>query len=454
MSLGYFIINKGQTIPPYKRPSDWLILPNVILGEQKLVGLVAVFEEENSNLFSIRCEGNFTVKVYGLNNVLVSTANFATSVKGELNLSYSNFIGTESTNGYRQAIIEITPQSGVNLTSIQLHERHSLGGNNSYTTNWLDMIVSGESIQTFRLRGLSNATDITGIRLLEQFEWVGPSAITDFTTLFNGAVSLQKVTGRIWTSNGELFTGMFRQCRKLTSVPLLDTSNGTAFNSMFFATHALKKLPILNTSKGTTFNNMLGGSIGLEEVPLFDTSNGTVFSSMFTNAYYLKTVPLFDTSKGQTFLNMFLSCTALKSVPHFNTSQGTNFGSMFYFAKRISTIPPFNTENGESFSSMFQECDTIEIVPTLNTSKVLNAASWGTNVFLSCFSLSKSSMTTYKFSTNFVNCFLGKDEIVEIFNNLITTIGQSINITGNKGASLLTVADRAIATNKGWTITG
>jgi hypothetical protein len=49
---------------------------------------------------------------------------------------------------------------------------------------------------------------------------------------------------------------------------------------------------------------------------------------------------------------------------------------------------------------------------------------------------------------------LSAPELVEIFNNLVTTTGQTITISGNWGASLLTPAERAIATGKGWTITG
>jgi len=44
--------------------------------------------------------------------------------------------------------------------------------------------------------------------------------------------------------------------------------------------------------------------------------------------------------------------------------------------------------------------------------------------------------------------------LIEVFNNLATTTGQTITISGNWGASLLTASDRLIATNKGWTIVG
>ena len=55
------------------------------------------------------------------------------------------------------------------------------------------------------------------------------------------------------------------------------------------------------------------------------------------------------------------------------------------------------------------------------------------------------------------NCQLSKDALVEIFTNLTdrtATTSATIDITGNWGASALTSANRAIATNKNYTITG
>jgi hypothetical protein len=49
---------------------------------------------------------------------------------------------------------------------------------------------------------------------------------------------------------------------------------------------------------------------------------------------------------------------------------------------------------------------------------------------------------------------LGAVELVEIFNNLATVVGQTITISGNWGASLLTAPERAIATGKGWVLVG
>jgi hypothetical protein len=487
----------------YVRPSDWLPLPAVNDGEQKLVGLVAVYQEENSNLFSIRCSGAFTVNVYGLNNVLVSSTNFATGVKGELNLSYADFPDTECSRGYRQAIIEVVPQSGQNLTSVQLHERHTLGGSQIYGTNWLDMRVAGSSISTFTLRGTAGtATNITIPRHLEQFEWVGNSAIVSFSNMLQDVRELSNLIGTAWTANGTTFSTMFSSCSSLQTIPLLNTANGTNFSSMFNICSSLQTIPLLNTANGTNFSNMFNICQSLQTIPLINTANGTNFTSMFGSCSSLQTIPLLSTANGTTFTNMFSSCSSLQTIPLLNTANGTNFSSMFGSCSSLQTIPLINTANGTTFNSMFNSCSSLQTIPLLNTANgtnfnsmfsscqslqtipLINTANgttftsmfgscqslrtipalsvngvtltgnWGTGIFTSCVSLQKCSLTPIKFTTSFSNCFLGKDELVEIFNNLITTTGQTITITGNKGASLLSAEERAIATGKGWTISG
>ena len=52
----------------------------------------------------------------------------------------------------------------------------------------------------------------------------------------------------------------------------------------------------------------------------------------------------------------------------------------------------------------------------------------------------------------FANQDLGQAEIVDIFNGLGTVVGKTITISTNPGYSLLSGADLAIATGKGWTV--
>jgi hypothetical protein len=49
---------------------------------------------------------------------------------------------------------------------------------------------------------------------------------------------------------------------------------------------------------------------------------------------------------------------------------------------------------------------------------------------------------------------LSQAALVQVFNDLPTVTSKTINITSATGAASLTAGERAIATGKGWTITG
>jgi len=116
----------------------------------------------------------------------------------------------------------------------------------------------------------------------------------------------------------------------------------------------------------------------------------------------------------------------------------------------IITIPQLDTSKGTSFSMMFGYCFSLVSIPALNMSLATNFG----YMFFSVTTLKQFKATGVSKSIDFSGCNLSKSALVEIFTNIATVTGQTITITGNPGASLLTTQDREIATNKGWTITG
>ena len=66
-------------------------------------------------------------------------------------------------------------------------------------------------------------------------------------------------------------------------------------------------------------------------------------------------------------------------------------------------------------------------------------------------------MANLQFSANLANLKMSNTELIAFFNGLGTanaTSTKTINITGCFGNNDLTAGDRAIATNKGWTLVG
>ena len=113
----------------------------------------------------------------------------------------------------------------------------------------------------------------------------------------------------------------------------------------------------------------------------------------------------------------------------------------------------FNTTNVTSMGYMFQSCVSLNFIPAFITTAVTSDFTTFAN---GCNSLNRILMS-FNRTVALLSCQLSKDALIEIFTNLTdrtATTSATIDITGNWGSSALTSADRAIATNKNFTITG
>jgi surface protein len=384
------------------RPSDWLTMPTVTSAQDTFVGLHAVFSSGN-NFAAFRfttSTGQYQVD-WGDGVVDLVNSNVIAEHTYDYN-TYDPTNATLSTRGYKQAIITVTPVTG-NLLSCNFQFRRTTvpAQNQGYATGFLDCILSMPNINV---------------------------------------------------SNGILFGGGTVRHSYCEQFEIKNSGGCLSLNDTFFNCFSLKSIPFLDTVGITSMNQMFLNCSSLQTVALFDTSSVTNMGSMFGNCTSLQSVPLFDTSSATTMVGIFSGCSSLLSVPLFNTSNVTTMGSMFSLCSSLQSVPLFNTSNVTNMSSMFNACRSINEIPAFNTTLV---TSQGDN-FTGCFSLDKTNIIC-RVSVNFSNCQLSQAELVNIFNNLLDRTlltPANINITGNWGATALTVGERAIAIGKNWTITG
>jgi surface protein len=449
----------ASPVTPWVRPSEWLSLPDVT-GQQRFAGLHRI--DVDGNFAAITAAGAYTVD-WGDG----TTTNHATGTTAQKQYDYATISSTgESTLGYRQVIIQVYPQSGQNLTSVNLSVRHSATANN-YSSGWLDVVVNGNSIATLVFGGANVAA-----RYLQQAT-VLQNALTSTASMFQNCHVLQSVP-LFNTASVTTMTSMFHGCHSLQTVPLFNTALVTNMSNMFSYCHSLQTAPLFNTAAATNISGMFSNCYSLQSVPLFNTAAATNTSSMFANCYSLQTVPLFNTALVTNMSAMFQNCPSLQSIPLFNTAMVTFMSNMFQNCQSLQAIPLFNTASATSMDRMFSGCSGLVTVPQLNTSACVNAfqmfnqafslaslpalnlpaVSLAANIsgFVSqCPSLASVACTGINQTVSFASCKLSAAQINAIFTNLSSSgSGKTITVAGNYGAATCTPS---IATAKGWTVT-
>ena len=156
-----------------------------------------------------------------------------------------------------------------------------------------------------------------------------------------------------------------------------------------------------------------------------DTSNVTNMKNMFGGCTNLTTIPQLDTSNVTNMYGMFISCDLLTSIPLLDTSNVTNMDSMFFNCRKLTSIPQLDTSNVTNMNQIFLYCDKL------------------TEIHMTGMKVSFSISSSTKFT---------RDALLEILNNLATVTSTQTLTMGSTNLGKLTDEDKAIATDKGWTL--
>jgi surface protein len=229
----------------------------------------------------------------------------------------ANSTGTVSTVPYRFATVSVVPQSGENLTTVNLSQKPT-AGNFVDVPQWLDLAISAANCTSLVLRG-QNGIDQ---RRVERVTIVA-HAVTTMPSMFQSCFSLQSVP-LFNTAAVTSMSGMFQSCFSLQSVPLFNTAAVTNMQNMFVNCFSLQSVPLFNTAAVTSMSGMFNSCFSLQSVPLFNTAAVTNMSSMFANCSSLQSVPLFNTAAVTNMQNMFVSCISLHTIKMTGTAVDLN----------------------------------------------------------------------------------------------------------------------------------
>jgi surface protein len=325
--------------------------------------------------------------------------------------------------------------------------------NTAAVTNMSFMFNNCYALQSVPLFNTAAVTNMSfmfnNCYALQSVPLFNTAAVTNMSSMFNTCTSLQSVP-LFNTAAVTNMSGMFQTCSALQSVPLFNTAAVTNMSSMFQNCRSLQYIHLFNTAAVTSMSSMFQSCSSLQSVPLFNTAAVTNMSAMFSACFVLQSVPLFNTAAVTNMSSMFSSCTSLQSVPLFNTAAVTTSANMFNGCTSLQSVPLFNTAAVTNMNTMFNNCTSLQSVPAINTTAVTASANFN-SMFQNCSSLSRIQAKDFRFTFSVASCKLSATALNEIYTNLPTVTGQTITVTGNYGTA---GDDPAIATAKGWTVTG
>ena len=170
---------------------------------------------------------------------------------------------------------------------------------------------------------------------------------------------------------------------------------------------------------------------------------------MFDGCSSITTIPELDTKNVTDMRSMFLDCSNLVTIPPLNTSKVTSMNDMFKYCSKLNSVPMMDTSNVNNMGGMFTSCERLTTVPEFDVGKVRDF--WYT--FYNCSNLEAIHFKNIKANLDIHWCTkLTRDALLEILNNLSTVTETKKLTMGSTNLAKLTDEDKAIATNKGWTL--
>ena len=414
-SIGYELVDDLPLVVTYSvdnwtRPSDWISNPTPATGSEIVSMLVGVYDSV-PNFLTIRSSSTFSIDWGDGSSQIVGSGSYA---RKEFSFgSYS--AGTLTSDGFRQALVTVTPQTSGTFYSFDLNETHSYQST-SYKPNILEIKMSGPNLTSLSLvTGVASS----GIDRLRNFEFVGTHSITSFNGLFSSSDSLRKV--KIDCSGVTNTTSMFQNCHNLREVDITNLNSSTTMASMFNNCYSLNTLPTINAASCSNMSSMFANCYNLQESPiLINTSNVTTTTSMFSGCVSLNKVNAFTSSSVTDMSSMFQSCYLLQTIPLFDTRWVTNFSLMFYGGGSrpmlLQSIPQLNTASASNMSYMFYDCKFLVSdkrtrgLPLLDTSRVTNMS----YMFYNCYRIKTIPEFNTRWVTNFQYTFYACWQLSEV----------------------------------------
>ena len=228
-------------------------------------------------------------------------------------------------------------------------------------------------------------------------------------------------------------------------------------------TFDLRYLSIYDNNPDVIPSN-LTGAFGFQVRTVFDsnidTSNVKNVSRLFYECNLLSRFNEMDFSNVNSMRYAFYDCQSLISIPQLDTSNVKYFEFCFNNCSSLVSIPQLNTSNAKDISFMFSGCSSLKTIPLLDFGNVTNIPSlFGYSDIETLTDLGgfKNLKIDFKSGLNRLPN-LTVQSLMNVINNLYdfrangSTTTKTLQL-GTTNLNKLTEEQKAVAVNKGWSLT-
>jgi hypothetical protein len=489
------------------RPSDWLPMPDLPEGVERIAALFGV-ASNSPNYVAFSCTGITEVN-WGDGT---ATETVTSGVTAEHSYSYASMsASTTTSSGIRQAILVINPQAGQHITTFTTNKTHSKMPSNGRNFFWLEM--------AFRCPAMTSIPALTiNTRNLLAISWYGPVSFVDGSYMLSSLWGISAIP-HLDTAGITTLAYFFRNNSALTSVPMFDIASSTLSYCLFDSCVALITVPALNFSRNTNGTGIFNNCTSLAYTPPFNMASTTTSYRMFYNCTNITSIGDLDLRSATDFSEMFRSCGSLQILPDMRMDSATSMAYMCMYCYSLQGVPPINAPkvttltnafedcwslvsvpdlkvasatslyrtffNNQSLATVtiyapsvnymvetFRQCSSLESLPMMDTSnvanfyavcygdtKLKNVPAWNMSsatelgyAFGNCPALESFAAYGARYPLGLASCNLSASAINTVFTNLGNAISPgatAITVSGNPGYA---TCDPSIATAKGWVV--
>ena len=264
--------NANAGLAKYERNKEYLDLPNLVNGDEKIYLLTKIYETENH--FSFKVTSNYQID-WGDGQGIQT---YSSNTQADYEIDWNDISNTTLTSdGYKQAIITIEPQSGSSLTYLNMGSSLSNpNGKNNGNRNIVDCKMAGQNFTSF-------ANSFSFNSGIEQFEFIGTAPNASSVQNMFKSSAIKKIIS-LDTSNVFRFSDFLSGCSSLIELCKFDLSSATQVTNFFENNSSLRYIEPYDLDNEapllTTLYKMFD-TVPLEVVPITSASNITNFTQAF-----------------------------------------------------------------------------------------------------------------------------------------------------------------------------